>query len=128
MSMRTSKWIAGASLICLALAGCDKDDGTAARAFPDSGSDGQARADCANGPGAQLRRTCVVEQDGPVLTIRHSDGGFRRFQILNDRRGLATADGAEPATIALVGDGQIEVSAGDDRYRLPATISGTATP
>ena len=128
MSMRISDKIAGAGLICLALAGCDKDGDGAASAFGDSRPERQAVADCAIGPSAQWARNCVVERDGPVITIRHSDGGFRRFEILKDRRGLAAADGAEPTSLAVVGDGQIEVSAGDDRYRLPATISGTATP
>lgn len=63
-----------------------------------------------------------------MLTIRHPDGGFRRFHILEDQRGLASADGAEAAKIAIVADGQIEVSAGEDHYRLPATISRTAEP
>lgn len=128
MSMRISDKIAGAGLICLALAGCDKDGDGAESVFGDSKPERRAFADCAIGPGAQWRRACVVEQDGPVITIRHSDGGFRRFEMLKDSRGLKAADGAEATSIAVVDDGQIEVSAGDDRYRLPATISGTARP
>lgn len=126
MSMPISKLIAGAGLMCLALAACDEGANKAARTFAPSSSTREALADCAIGVGAQWTRTCLVERDRSVLTIRHADGGFRRFQILDDQRGLASADGMEPAKIAIISDGQIEVSAGEDHYRLPATVSPTA--
>src|SRR3954454_864309 len=58
--------------------------------------------------------------DGPVLTIRKPDGGFRRLFVANDDRGVSAADGSEPADVALLGDGRIEISLGGDRFRLPA--------
>ena len=121
MSMRTSDKIAGAGLLCLALTGCN-DNGSIQAADRESGR--AAVADCAVGSRSAWARTCLVEQAGAILTVRHADGGFRRFTILNDGRGLASADGAEPARIAILKQGQIEVSAGEDRYRLPATIAG----
>lgn len=128
MSMRISEQIAGAGLMCLALAACDQGGDKAPHPFEGPSAARQALADCAIGAGAKWERSCSVEQDGRFLTIRHPDGGFRRFRMLEDQRGVASADGAEPAKIAIVGDDQIEVSAGDDRYRLPATISRAAAP
>ena len=127
MSMRISDQIAGAGLMCLALAACDQGENKAAHPFEGSPGAGEALADCAIGAGGKWARSCLVEQDGRVLTIRHPDGGFRRFEIVDGQKGLASADGAEPAGIAIIADGQIEVSAGDDRYRLPATISRAAS-
>lgn len=72
-------------------------------------------------------RECTVERhvtDGALtLVVRHPDGGFRRFEVLTDGRGVATADGADLAQVRLA-DGGIEVTVGEDRYRLPATVSG----
>lgn len=82
---------------------------------------------CAPGGVADFSRNCSVERvrtDGTLfLTIRHPDGGFRRFEVLTDGRGVETADGAERAQVSLAGD-DIEVKVGEDRYRLPARISG----
>ena len=57
--------------------------------------------------------------------VRHPDGGFRRFNILTDGRGLAPADGFDETNIKILGGGMIEVSSGDDIYRLPADIKST---
>jgi hypothetical protein len=65
---------------------------------------------------------------GTVLVIRHPDGGFRRFNILTDGRGLEPADGFDETRISLLNDGMIEVSSGDDKYRLPAQIKGAQEP
>jgi hypothetical protein len=59
-----------------------------------------------------------------MLVIRHPDGGFRRFDILTDGRGLAPADGFDETTIKILEGGMIEVKSGDDAYRLPAAIKG----
>jgi len=67
-------------------------------------------------------RDCSYEKDGAILTLRHADGGFRRFRIVSDGRGLEPADGAEGASIKIIDDGLIEVTVGTDRYRLPATM------
>lgn len=127
MSMRISEQIAGTGLLCLALVGCDQGEG-AQSPFANSASEKRALADCAIGADAKWARICAVEQDGELLIIRHPDGGFRRFHILDDRRGLASADGAEPAKIAVISDAVIEVSAGQDHYRLPATVTPATMP
>ena len=87
--------------------------------------------ECALAGAAEFARACVVEQvrEGGALTlvVRHPDGSFRRFTVLTDGRGLASADGADAAQVALHGEG-IEVSVGADRYRFPATIAGDEQP
>ena len=121
MFMRISERIAGAGLLCFALAACEDNPG---------GSIGKAAshiggmADCAVGADGGWRRNCSIQRDGETLVVRHANGGFRRFLIVRDGRGLIAADGAEPVQVALVDQGQIEVSVGADRYRMPATISG----
>lgn len=83
--------------------------------------------ECALAGAGPFARDCAVEQIGEpgarTLVVRHPDGGFRRFEVLTDGRGLASADGADQARIAVRGEG-IEVSVGADRYRFPATIAG----
>lgn len=90
------------------------------------------KIECALAGAAAFERTCTTEQiagsDGRILVIRHPDGGFRRFDILTDGRGLAPADGFDETNISLLSDGMIEVSSGDDKYRLPAQIKGNDTP
>ena len=90
------------------------------------------KIECALAGSAAFERTCTTEQiaatDGKILVIRHPDGGFRRFNILTDGRGLAPADGFDETKISLIDGGMIEVSSGDDKYRLPAQIKGKDAP
>ncbi len=90
------------------------------------------KVECALAGSTTFERTCTTEQiagaEGTILVIRHPDGGFRRFDILIDGRGLAPADGFDETKISLLSEGMIEVSSGDDKYRLPAQIKGSETP
>ena len=61
--------------------------------------------------------------NGRRTVVRHPDGGFRRLRIVQDGRGLVSADGAEEAKLVIIDKGLIEVTVGDDRYRLPATVA-----
>jgi hypothetical protein len=117
MSTRTSS-----ALALVLLAACSRAPAEAtAAAGPDHA------IDCALGGAQAFTHACEVERvpgtDGLQLVVRHPDGSFRRFDVLTDGRGLATADGAERAEVA-VRDGGIEVSVGKDRYRFPATVTG----
>lgn len=89
------------------------------------------KVECALGGSERFERTCSTEQinaDGAkLLVIHHPDGGFRRFDILTDGRGLAPADGFDETRIAVREGGMIEVSSGDDVYRLPAQIKNSAS-
>lgn len=95
-----------------------------------AGLDG--KIECALAGSSSFERTCTTERvaggNGQMLLIRHADGGFRRFSILSDGRGLAPADGFDQTNIALIESGMIEVSSGDDKYRLPAQIRGSEPP
>lgn len=90
-----------------------------------------ARIACARRGSQIFAATCTVEREsddqGLLLTIRHPDGGFHRFRVTTDGRGVIAADGAEVAHVKVLGNDQIEVALGGDRYRLPATI-GRPTP
>ena len=90
------------------------------------------KIECALAGSLAFERSCTTEQiagsDGKLLVIRHPDGGFRRFDILTDGRGLAPADGFDETKITLMEGGMIEVSSGDDKYRLPAQIKGKDAP
>ena len=80
---------------------------------------------CAIGGATSFKRDCTVEEsevDGTkVLVVRHPDGGFRRFDVVTDGRGLEVAAGAEQA-VTRVADGKLDVAVGPDRYIFPATI------
>lgn len=83
--------------------------------------------ECAPGGATDFTRVCSVDRTrtdgGLVLTMRHPDGGFRRLLVTKDGRGVAAADGAEPAEVTLVDQDEIEVTIGNDHYRLPALQS-----
>lgn len=117
MSLR----ISSPCLLLLALAACGDGEDQRSPADPTN------LIECAIGGVANFARDCEVERTRAYrtlfLTIHHPDGGFRRLEVLTDGRGVETADGAEPAQVSLAGDG-IEVKVGEDRYRLPARISG----
>ncbi|SEJ43553.1 hypothetical protein SAMN05518849_106174 [Sphingobium sp. AP50] len=113
-------------LLLALLAGCGEqaskpgNQAAGAQAPVDDG-----KADCITGQSEEWAHDCLIERQGDQLTIRHPDGGFRRFRVLADGRGLEAADGAEPAKLKITGKQQIEVATGDDRYRLPAQIAGS---
>ena len=93
-------------------------------AMPDV-AEGEERIACAVGGSADMAEVCAIdrsEQDGTLyLVVRHPDGAFRRFEVLTDGRGLATADGAQVAE-TMLDNGQLEVTVGEDRDRFPATV------
>ena len=132
MSMRTSSL-----LPFLLLAACSQESAnTQALAVAEANQAAEAADDglvnCAVDGAEAFSRVCLLDRqqtaDGLVLTIRHPDGGFRRLKVTSDGRGVAAADGAQPADVAITGPGEIAVGVGDDHYRLPATIAaGIAT-
>ncbi len=109
--------LAGGAALLL-LAGCGEN---ASDPVPESA----AIIPCAVGGSSEFAEECIAELmvvDGErQIVVRHPDGAFRRFTVLDDGRGLAMADGADGAVIALGGSG-IEVTVAQDRYRFPATI------
>ena len=96
--------------------------------IPEEGEElpeGAELIECAINGAQWFARNCMVERadnEGiELLVVRHPDGGFRRFELLTDGRGLAVADGAVEA-YAEPGENMIQVSVEDDRYRFPATV------
>jgi hypothetical protein len=77
---------------------------------------------CALAGAKDFAETCTVERAGNngvvMLVVRHPDGGFRRFELLDDGHRLAVADGAAQAVARLEGD-RAEVAVDLDRYRFP---------
>jgi hypothetical protein len=118
MSTRTSS-----TLALLLLAACGRE---AAEATPASTAAADDTISCALRGSDEFVRECAVQRvrtaGGLQLVVHHPDGGFRRFDVLTDGRGLATADGAQPARVTVFDDG-IDVAVGEDRYRFPATIA-----
>jgi len=122
--------LAGALLAVVLLSGCSGGDEQAAEAdAPEATAaaltpEGEL-IECSVGGARWFLKECAVEQaedEGKtVLVVHHPDGGFRRFEVLTDGRGLAVADGAEEAYTEVV-SGRLDVSVGSDRYRFPATI------
>lgn len=117
---------------CLLLAACGGEAGKlgnevehAQAATGTSGPVDDGKADCAIGTDAAWARDCLIERKGEMLTIRHPDGGFRRFRVLADGRGLEAADGAEMARLQIVEAGLVEIRIGGDRYRLPVKVTGS---
>jgi hypothetical protein len=105
--------------ILLALAGCGSKpvvENKVEQAKADN------RIDCAVGGEVEFSQSCAIERgSGTALTLRHSDGGFRRL-ILEGDGAIDTADGAESITVNSMADGRTEITVGEDRYRLPATL------
>ena len=85
---------------------------------------------CAQHGSRDFARVCTIERtaaaDGLVLTVSHPDGSFHRLLVTKDGRGVVAADGAEKAVVTVIGQDSIEVALGGDRYRLPATVKGSA--
>ena len=131
MSMPISKAICllAATLSLAACGGTESESLQQAEASADEAAALDGKVECALAGSNIFERTCTTERianaDGQMLVIRHADGGFRRFRILTDGRGLAPADGFDETKIALIENGMIEVTSGDDKYRLPAQIKAS---
>ena len=112
-------------LLTLSLAACDQTSPGGGGGKAEAGG---ATIPCALTGATEFKSECTVERskadDGIVLTLHHPDGGFRRLQVATDGRGVVTADGADAASVKVAGADAIEVSVGEDRYRLPATVKG----
>lgn len=132
MSMPTSR-ISAFVLMLLLLSSCGQENETPVKkaekaAQAEAMSDG--KVECALAGSAQFEDACTADRisgaGSQILVLRHPDGGFRRFNILTDGRGLEPADGFDETRITILDNGMIEVSSGDDKYRLPAQIKPAA--
>lgn len=124
-------------LICspllVLLAGCENNSNSDPQTESEQAKQAanEGKVECALAGSEQFERQCVTEQittpDSVLLVLRHPDGGFRRFNVVTDGRGLTAADGFDETRISLLSDGMIELTSGDDKYRLPAQIKNPAT-
>lgn len=105
-------------LVAVALGGCTPE------VNQPQAEEGALKIECALGEGSQFGPDCLIERtvsDGQtIVTVRHPDGGFRRFEQLDDGRGLAEVDGADVATRSLEDD-TLLITVGEDQYRFAAT-------
>lgn len=116
------------TICAVILAACSSDE-----PLPQQAEEGASPVDCALGEGSDFGAFCLLESDTiegeSIVTIRHPDGGFRRFVVQEDGSGLRAADGADTAQNTLIEDGaRLEVVVGMDRYRLPVREYDAAAP
>jgi hypothetical protein len=130
----TSKFLV-LSVLVISLSACGKnsdDDLVNAENSASKEAVSNGKIECALAGSTKFDRVCTTDRisgpDGQTLVIRHPDGGFRRFTILTDGRGLSPADGFDETKISILADGMIELKSGDDLYRLPAQIKSKAKP
>lgn len=116
----------------LLLAACGKGERSLMGGDGESGAEPVDEIACALDGAGTFTQDCSMQRfagnDGVTLVIGRGDSGFRRFVLTGDGRGVVTADGAEQARVRIIGENEVEVQVAGDRYRLPATISGTAPP
>lgn len=119
--------IRAAPLLLLALSACgDAGSGTGGKAVEKA----VRMIPCALGEATEFKPVCSVEDtivDRQLYWIvRHPDGGFRRFQMIDNGTRIATADGADEVGMTRVG-AEFIVQAGPDRYRFPAANEPAAS-
>jgi hypothetical protein len=111
--------------LLLPLAGCGDPDAGRKEAMA-AAAENADRIECATEGALRFEPVCEVERssgaEGLILTVRSPSGGFRRLLVTTDGRGVVAADGADPASVSLVGEDRIEVAIAGDRYRLPARV------
>jgi len=86
------------------------------------------KIECALNGSQEFILKCATERvssgDDTLLLIRHYDGGFRRFRILTDGRGLENSEGFDDSVIEIIDNNNIILSSGLDRYKLKAQLTG----
>jgi hypothetical protein len=115
----------GLGLLALGLAGCSSGSAPTQAA-------GAEHIACALAGAQQFTPDCAVErlakaQDGDdVVLVRHPDGGFRRFVLIDGGTRIATADGVAEVQAVTVGP-DLEVTVEQDRYRFPSAKKPNAS-
>jgi hypothetical protein len=117
-------------VLLLALTACSDNANAPVAANGEAAAAAAAKTiPCALADSAEFKPVCTVEDntvDGQLYWIvRHPDGGFRRFQMIDNGTRIATADGADEVEMARAG-AEFIVKAGPDRYRFPAANEAAA--
>jgi hypothetical protein len=80
------------------------------------------KIECALSGEQNFEKVCAIDRgEGALLTLRHSDGGFRRLTLETDGT-IDTADGADAVAVKTLSDGRAEITIGEDRYLLPQAL------
>jgi len=113
----------GATVLLMALAGCGKpasDPVSETSAAAKAAGTAPDLVPCAMGEERPkpCAREIVAGPDGPIWIIRRSDGGFRRFAIIDNGRRIATADGADEVRAERASD-YLDVRVANEFYRFP---------
>lgn len=122
----------GAALVLLAvLAACSRGEQASGTAAKDTAAQADDRVRCALDAAKDFAPDCTREvtkgPDGEVWIVRHPDGGFRRFVLIDNGARIATADGADEVQAERVG-ADLEVRVAGERYRFPAAPETPAMP
>jgi hypothetical protein len=128
--MRTSEaYRVALAAILLSLGACGSNEAAEPGDAPASEPVATQAIECALQGAETFSEECTVERQGEgvgaILVVRHPDGGFRRFEVLADQRGLGPADGAAVSRMEWR-EGGIGLAVGPDRYRFPAAVLGDA--
>jgi hypothetical protein len=117
--------LSAVTALTLAIAACNSSNDV-----PETTADVDGKLFCAVDGSRDMTQSCLLERvespEGQVLVVHHPEGGFRRFRIVRDGRGVIPADGGEPSRLFLTGENMVDVLVGGDRYRFPATIGPKA--
>lgn len=118
-------------LLAAALAACSRGEEAAGSAANQTAAQPEDRLRCALGGAKDFASDCTREvtrgPDGETWIVRHPDGGFRRFVLIEGGARIATADGADEVQAERVGP-DLEVRVANNRYLFPAAPEAPATP
>ncbi|MBW8754667.1 MAG: hypothetical protein JF595_11045 [Sphingomonadales bacterium] len=118
-----------ALLLPLALAACSPGQGGGDTAKQAAAAEEGDSVACALDGAKDFAPACTREvtkgADGEVWVVRHPDGGFRRFVLIDKGTRIATADGAEEVQTDRRG-AELEVRVARDRYLFPAAPEAKA--
>jgi hypothetical protein len=122
----------GLAFGALALASCAKETrDPVAEATASAAAEGKTAdvVPCAirNEKPKDCARDIAEGPDGPIWIIRRSDGGFRRFVLIDNGTRIATADGADEVRTKR-NPGFLEVFVADEYYRFPDAAPNCPKP
>lgn len=130
-SNRLTQGLMALAIGTLVLAGCAKGGSSAVAGDPAKGESSEdPHVPCALAGAKTFTPACLLEKqqrgDADFWIVRHPDGGFRRFQLIDNGTRIATADGMQEVEAERAG-ANLEVRVGTDRYLFPAAPEPVAS-
>ncbi len=124
-----------ALVLAISLAACSRGEDDKAAAGAKQGTAKQAavvedeHVRCALAGAKSFEPACTREitkgAEGEVWVVRHPNGGFRRFVLIDNGARIATADGADEVKAERQG-ADLEVRVANDRYLFAAAPESPA--